>query len=339
MYKTKIIGIGGYGDFVLSNIYDDLKSIKQLDSVISINTDSQSQSELPQGIKTLNISETGFGSGGKPEVAYSYAQNNAETINKALAETDVAILVAGLGKGTGTGACLYLTEILKSSPTYTVVVLRTPESADGTYRSSISDDYKRRITENADAYIEISNDDCIELAIRQGIDSIEGAYALGNEAAFDAVRGLTSIINNAGIRNVDLEDFKATVRGKFGIRTGSAESFSTDCSIFAIDTKESRNSLSVIELPQTSGQTLIATMNLRKQINESLNEDCNQITGIITNPDIEEVSAIYVISGFEKTLSDKRREAGLKGLQIRYNLANSSKIESEELTPLQNLAN
>ena len=73
-------------------------------------------------------------------------------------------------------------------------------------------------------------------------------------------------------------------------------------------------------------------MKLRKQINESISEDCNQITGILTNPDIDDVSVIYVVSGFEKTLSEKRREAGMKGLEIRYSLANSSKIESAEVT-------
>jgi cell division protein FtsZ len=339
MIKTKIIAVGGYGDFVLSNIYDELKTIKQLDDVISINTDSQSQAQLPVGIKTLNISNTGHGAGGDPQVAYYYALNESTQINKAIADTDVAILVCGLGKGTGTGATLYLTEILKSTATCTVVILRTPETADGSYRSGISADYKKRITENADAYIEISNDDCIRLAIERGIDSIESAYQLGNESVFDAVRGLTSIINNAGIRNVDLEDFKKTINGKFGIRTGSVHSFSTTCEIFGVSTSDARSCLSVIELPEASGQSLTKTMKLRKQINESISEDCNQITGILTNPDIDDVSVIYVVSGFEKTLSEKRREAGMKGLEIRYNLANPSKIESEDLTALQALAN
>ena len=337
--KTKIIGVGGYGDFVLNSIYDDLINIRCDIDIISINTDSQSQALLPEGINTINISNTGHGAGGKPEIGYDYAKQSHATINQAITGADVAILIAGLGKGTGTGASLYLSEVLKGTGAYTIVVLRTPEASDLPYRSGISAEYRKLITDNADAYIEINNDTCIEQAIKQGIESIETAYALGNEAVFDSVRGITSIVNNCGIRNVDLEDVKATIQGKFAIKTGSHGSFSTDCDIFAIDTQEARTCLSVIELPVNNGQTLAQTMELRRTINSSINPDCNQITGILTNPNVETVSAIYVISGLEKTLSDKRREAGLKGLESRYSLANASKTQSEEDTTSQTLAN
>ena len=327
--KTQVIGVGGYGDFVLSNL--DLSAIANVSEVISVNTDAQIQETLPVSVKRINISETGKGTGANPDTAYSFAQARREQLIEMLRGTDIVFFVAGLGKGTGTGATTYLTELTKELGIYSVVVLRTPEQADGNSRINLANEYKARIVKNADAYIDINNDTVLEHAIAQGVEDIEKAYSLGNQSVFDAVRGLVSIVNNVGSRNVDLEDFKATVRGSFGIKTATHDAFSTDLNIYALNSQEARTALSVTELPVQSSDSLKKTMAIRKAINESLNPECSQITGILNNPNIEDVSVIYIVSGFEKTLSEIRREAGMKGLQNRYAIANSSKIETAEI--------
>jgi cell division protein FtsZ len=311
MYNTKLIGVGGFGDFIIKNISNDLQAINQLDSVISINTDAQSQVNLPEGIKKLNISDTGFGSGKNPDKAYEFAKSNANTINQAVIGTDVAVIVAGIGKGTGTGATKYLTEVLKSRGIYTIVVLRTPENANESYRSSIFNNYTKAIIENADAYCEVSNDTCIKLA--DDSDSVVDAYRKGDDVVFDTIRGITSIINNVGPMNVDLEDFKTIVTSKFAIKTSSYDSFNTDISIYDLDTSDASSCISVIEYPTVKHATVKETMTIKSKISDSLGSDVNRIDGLIANDSIESTSVIYLVSGFDKTLSQKRAEAGRKG--------------------------
>jgi len=313
---TKIIGVGGFGDFVLNQ--EEFKSVTE---VISINTDKQSQATLPDSITKICISDAGTGTGANPEIGYKFALDRREQLISLLEGTDIVFLVAGIGKGTGTGATAYLTELTKELGIYSVVILRSPEMADGEFRIEKSSDFKNKIIKNSGAYIDINNDNVIASAISIGIDDINEAYKLGNQAVVDAVRGLVSIVNNFGSRNVDLEDFKATVKGSFAIKTGEYGKFNTDLSIYALESKEARTALSVIELPTNSSDSLKKTMQSRKSINDSIDLTiCSQITGIINNPDIDEVSIIYVVSGFEKTLSEIRSQAGLKGAQARFNL-------------------
>lgn len=337
MPTTKLIGIGGYGDFVLSNIYDDLKNITTDLSVLSINTDSQSQSDLPEGVEKINISESGNGAGANPERGYALAQANRDLIKSNLEGVEIVFLALGLGKGTGSGAGLYVAELCKELCIYTVACIRTPEKNERDVRLEIAADYSKRFASVASAICTISNETVLEHADQA--ETISQAYARGNTAAFDTIRGLTSIVTNKGEQNVDLEDFKATIQGKFAVTVSYADSVNTNFSMFELDSTEGRTALTVIEYPSASSATVGEVMKIKDSVRNALSDSVNKIDGRLLNPNIDQTQLIFVVSGFEKTLSEKRREAGLKGLENRYNLANSSKTESEEVTALQNLAN
>jgi len=328
MYKTKIIAVGGFGDIALSNIHKSIKAINQDIQLISVNTDSQSQDNLPDSIQKIMISEDGHGSGGNPAKAYEQAKFHHESIHQATSDADVIFLISGMGKGTGSGASAYIAEVCNRSGIFTVGIFRSPESSDGIGRCSISEEYGERTSKNCDAFLNLCNDDVLRFAESNGVDDLIEAYSAGDVASFDAIRALVSIVNNFGIRNVDLNDFKATVNGRFAVKTGSHDEFSTDCSLFNLNTLEARSALSVIELPtEKPSESLRKTMAVRAEISRSLNDSCNIITGVLSNPNIIDVSVIYIISGFEKTLSEKRAEAGRLGGQS----FSTSKIKQNDL--------
>jgi cell division protein FtsZ len=244
--KTKLICVGGYGDFIAQNLSNQLLTIKSDLEIVSINTDQQSQNQLPEEVKKINLSPTGHGAGGKPEIAYEFAKTKRSELAQLFNGTDVIFLVAGLGKGTGSGAGLYIAELAKELGVFTVACLRTPEDTDGIYSGQIANDYQAKISRFVAGTCTISNTTVITRGIEQDIRTIEACYQLGNQSAFDCIRGLVSVIENTGIRNVDLEDFKATVNGRFAVQVFEATEVNTDLSIFDLKAEEARTSLVVI---------------------------------------------------------------------------------------------
>jgi cell division protein FtsZ len=302
--KTLTLTVGGFGDFVASKL--------SLDNVVSINSDRASLTSLSNS--TLLLGD-GLGAGGDPENGYNLASNHADEINSLIDSIDIVYIVAGFGKGTGSGCSLYLSELLKDKGIYSILIARLPESLDGEARRVIAENSLDAVIANVNAYAVVDNDTLIALA--DPTDTIDAVYTRGNKAVMDTINTLDSVVTYSGIRNVDLADFRATIQGRF---TAGLET-----SIYGLDSQQARRALSVVEYNPGQPATLSEIMKAKTLLKQSTNSDIDIINGILANPTISTTRHSVILSGYEKTLSEKRREAGLKGLERRYNLANPSK--------------
>ena len=309
MYTTKIFTVGGFGGFVASNIHTAVDSKIE---IVAINTDKQALASLPDSVTKITISPDGFGSGANPALAYKLAEKRRLTLEKHIEGVDVAILVCGLGKGTGTGAGQYMAELLKEKGVYTIANIRMPGEFDGSTQNRIAKTSILKMLDTVDAHTVISNDTLIECS---GKDTLEAAYAEGTQSVSDSILSLTSMINNSGVRNVDLNDFKAMIFGDFICRRHRGQIDLKSIERIGLDVKAMETAVIVFEVPV--GQSI--SMDLFKQVTAALkaelNPEAEMITGIITNPDIDQLQVITAL-GFDKTLYQKRAQAGSKGGEI-----------------------
>lgn len=101
--KIRVIGVGGCGGNAI-NIMIEQKLTDV--TFIAANTDKQvldknlAHIKLQIGKNTTN----GLGAGGNPEIGKVSAEESIDEIKQALAGSDMVILTAGMGGGTGTGA-------------------------------------------------------------------------------------------------------------------------------------------------------------------------------------------------------------------------------------------
>ena len=98
----KVIGVGGGGGNAVKNMYS--QGIKDVSFAIC-NTDSQalSRSNVPTKIQ---LGDTGLGAGGNPEKGRAAAETSIEQIKALFNDTtQMVFITAGMGGGTGTGAC------------------------------------------------------------------------------------------------------------------------------------------------------------------------------------------------------------------------------------------
>ena len=74
----------------------------------------------------IGINETkGLGSGSKPEIGRASAEEDKERIASVIDGSDMLFIAAGLGGGTGTGACPVVAEIAQEKGILTVAVVLT----------------------------------------------------------------------------------------------------------------------------------------------------------------------------------------------------------------------
>ena len=102
--SIKVIGIGGGGGNAVSHMVT--KGIKGVEFICA-NTDTQDLRMTQADIQLqIGINETkGLGSGSKPEIGRASAEEDKERIASVIDGSNMLFIAAGLGGGTGTGAC------------------------------------------------------------------------------------------------------------------------------------------------------------------------------------------------------------------------------------------
>ena len=100
--KIKVIGVGGGGNNVVNRM---VRTGARGVDFVAVNTDKQALNVSAATYK-IQIGEKlthGQGAGSDPEVGRKSAEESRNQIAKALEDTDMVFITAGMGGGTGTG--------------------------------------------------------------------------------------------------------------------------------------------------------------------------------------------------------------------------------------------
>lgn len=221
MRKIKVIGIGGAGGNTIHRLYK--QKIKEVE-LIAINTDLQDLKKIKADLK-IPIGQKitrGLGTGMRPEYGQKAVKENQEEIKKALEGADLVFITGGLGGGTFSGAGPTVAQIAKSAGILTVAVVTKPFSFEGIWRRKIAKRAFKKIEENVDAIIPISNDKLVRIADQK--TTIENSFLLADKILKEAILGICNLILKPGIVNVDFASIKSILKnsGKALISTAQA---------------------------------------------------------------------------------------------------------------------
>ncbi|KXU38401.1 cell division protein FtsZ [Ventosimonas gracilis] len=209
----KVIGVGGGG----CNAIDNMKrsGIEGVE-LICINTDLQSlqKAQADQRIVIGRNLTRGLGAGGKPEIGRSAAEEDRAAIGELLEGTDMLFITTGMGGGTGTGAIPVIAEIAREKGILTVAVVTRPFAYEGSKRMKIAEEGIRTLVESVDSLITIPNEKLLTI-LEEDVCMVE-AYAKVDDVLLGAVRGISDIIQKAGLQNVDFADIK-TMMSQMGM--------------------------------------------------------------------------------------------------------------------------
>jgi cell division protein FtsZ len=202
----KVVGIGGGGVNAINRMIDvGLKGVE----FIAINTDAQHLLMSDADVK-LDIgrkSTRGLGAGASPERGREAVLDHVDDIEEALRGADMVFVTAGEGGGTGTGGAPIVAKIARDLGALTIGVVTRPFSFEGRVRSKQADDGIEELRGEVDTLIVIPNDRLLAISDRS-ITAVE-AFKSADQVLLSGVQGITEIITQPGLINLDFADVKS----------------------------------------------------------------------------------------------------------------------------------
>lgn len=204
--KIKVIGIGGSGNNVISRMMEaDIEGVE----FVAINTDAQDLHHS-NAVHKIHIGKNltrGLGAGMNPEIGRKAAEENRDEVQEATKGADMVFVTYGLGGGTGTGAGPVVAETAKSSGALTVAVVTRPFSFEGAQRMRVAEEGLNNLKDHVDTLITINNDRLSQIVDRK--TPFNEAFSIVDDVLRQGVQGISDLIVQPGIINVDFADVRA----------------------------------------------------------------------------------------------------------------------------------
>ena len=207
--NIKVVGVGGGGNNVVNRM---VHSGAQGVDFIAVNTDKQALNASSANYK-LQIGEKltgGKGAGSNPEIGRKAAEESRNQISKALEETDMVFVTAGMGGGTGTGAAPVVAEIARELGVLTVGVVTKPFSFEGRRRAQQAEAGIAELKEKVDSLVIIPNER-LKYATDQKI-TFANAFEIADDVLRQAVQSISDLIRDTGFINLDFADVTAIMK-------------------------------------------------------------------------------------------------------------------------------
>ena len=207
--NIKVIGVGGGGNNVVNRmVQTGAKGVE----FVAVNTDKQVLSRSGATYK-IQIGEKlthGQGAGSNPEIGRKSAEENRAQIAKALEETDMVFITAGMGGGTGTGAAPVVADVAREAGVLTIGVVTKPFGFEGRRRMVQAEQGIEDLKDKVDSLVIIPNER-LKHASDQKI-TFANAFAIADDVLRQAVQSISDLINDTGFINLDFADVTSVMK-------------------------------------------------------------------------------------------------------------------------------
>ena len=203
--KIIVVGVGGGGGNAVNNMIDSgLQGVE----FVAINTDAQALLQSKAAVR-IQIGDKGLGAGARPEIGEAAAMESREKIVAALRGADMVFITAGMGGGTGTGAAPVVAECARELGALTVAVVTRPFSYEGMTRARNADAGITTLQQHVDTIITIPNDRLMKIIDKS--TPVTEAFSKVDNVLWQGVKGITDLITNQGVVNLDFADVQTTM--------------------------------------------------------------------------------------------------------------------------------
>ncbi len=205
----KVLGLGGGGCNAIARMME--LGIRGVDYVAA-NTDHQALEANPAPVKIqLGPKVTrGLGAGGDPRIGEEAAKESAREIAAALSGAEMVFMTAGMGGGTGTGSIPVAAEIVRSLGAVAIAVVTMPFTFEIGRRQKNAAEGVAKLRQRTNTLIAIPNDRLLYVA-PQNLP-LEMAFRLADDVLRQAVQGISELITETGMINVDFAHIRRLIR-------------------------------------------------------------------------------------------------------------------------------
>ena len=209
--KICVIGVGGGGGNAVNRMIES--GMTGVDFIV-MNTDLQALVKSKAQVK-IQLGEKltkGLGAGADPDIGEKAAMESHDEILQTVKGAEMVFVTAGMGGGTGTGAAPIVAQIAKDLGILTIAVVTKPFGFEGRKKMQSALKGIEKLKGNVDSLVVIPNDRIFKI-IDEDI-TLENAFSLVDDVLRQGVQGISDLITNSGIVNVDFADVKTTMSNK-----------------------------------------------------------------------------------------------------------------------------
>jgi cell division protein FtsZ len=335
----RVVGIGGAGGNAVNRMVgSDFKGV----DFVAVNTDLQVLRES-RAYEKIQIGEDltrGLGSGGDAKIGRQSAEESLEILRSSVQGADMVYIAAGMGGGTGTGASPIVAHVARECGALTVGIVTKPFSFEGTPRMRQADLGIEELEDAVDTLIVIPNDKLLETA--DDNTTMLDAFAQADEVLCNATRGISDLITETGVVNLDFADVRSVMKNGgnaiMGIGVSSGENAAEEAARQAIaspllDDVSIRGANGI--LVNVTGSRALGIKQISKAasvINSEAGTDAHVFLGTVIKesmPD-DEVRITVIATGFERAQS--LQIAGLS--QVRESQSTIAPVEKTAFRPV-----
>jgi cell division protein FtsZ len=319
--RIKVVGVGGSGGNAVNTMINfGLEGVE----FIVVNTDAQAlnasaaATKLPIG---ANITR-GLGAGADPEKGRKAALEDVQRIKELIGGADMVFVTAGMGGGTGTGAAPVIAQIAREEGALTVGVVTKPFLFEGRQRARRAELGLAMLSEHVDTLITIPNQKLVLL----GDDDLTfiDACRKADEVLYQAVRGISDLITQNGIVNVDFADVKTVMNHMGRALMGTGVAKGQNRARLAAEMAVTSPLLDDISVEGATGVliNIVGGPDLKMReiqeaaslVQEQAHEDANIIFGASIDETMgENVKVTVIATGFDAVERDVAMEATARG--------------------------
>ena len=307
--RIRVIGVGGSGNNAVNHMVTT-----HVDGVdfIAINTDAQDlhKSKAKRKIHIGKTLTRGLGAGMNADLGKQAADETREEIQDVLKGSDMIFITCGMGGGTGTGAAPVVAKLAREQGALTVAVVTKPFSFEGAQRMRLAEQGLIELRKAVDALIVIPNDKLLAIVSRD--TGIKNAFAMCDDILKQAVEGISDLITQTGLINVDFADVRTIMQNAgsalMGIGTASGEKRAETAARNAINSPLLEVSVTgakgvLFSIAGGDDLGMLEVQDAANIITEAIDPEAKVIFGTVIDEELKkgEVRVTVIATGFPET--------------------------------------
>lgn len=305
----KVIGMGGGGSNAVNRMIE--LGLTGVD-YITANTDFQALQKTlaPTKIQLGPNTTRGLGAGGNPEVGKASAEESMRALNNALAGADMVFITAGMGGGTGTGSVAVAARLARSLGAVTVGIVTTPFSFEMGRRQQNATKGLAELRQYTDTLITVPNDRLLKIAPRDL--PLEMAFRLADDILRQGIQGITQLITQPGLINVDFSHIRQLMISGGGSLLSIGYGQGENKALTAVDQALHHPLLESIAIENATGiianftggpdMTFMEVAGALTYLQEKTNNQTEIIPGVVNSDQmVDRAEVILVITGLGST--------------------------------------
>ncbi|HRY07870.1 MAG TPA: cell division protein FtsZ [Hyphomicrobiaceae bacterium] len=306
--RITVVGVGGAGCNAVNNMI--AAGLTGVEFVVA-NTDAQAlvassaEHRLQLGV---NLTE-GLGAGSKPEIGEAAAEEAVDEIRAQISGSHMVFIAAGMGGGTGTGACAVIARVARELGILTVGVVTKPFMFEGTRRLRTAEAGVVELKKHVDTLIVIPNQNLFRVANEK--TTFAEAFVLADQVLYSGVACIVDLILKDGLINLDFADVRTVMKDMGAAMMGTGEAVGERRAVLAAEEAIANPLLDDVTLKGARGlllsitgshdMTLYEVDEAASRVRQEVDPEANIIVGATFDDSLGEAMRVSIVaSGMER---------------------------------------